>query len=133
LQAKPRILIVDPSDESREVLRTALEPRGTEIFEASRGDRGLELVRTCRPDVIVLDLECESTSAEAIEEDFREASSAHPASLLMLGTARQERRTTLAQNAVEREFVRKPYHYAPLIRRIEALLAEQQQPAARAA
>ena len=57
LSANQRVLIVDQSPESREVLRTALERQGTEILEACRPRQGLEMVRTHQPDVIVLDLE----------------------------------------------------------------------------
>ena len=49
----PTVLIVDPSADNREVLRTALARRGLTIFEAEAADRGLELAREHRPDVIV--------------------------------------------------------------------------------
>ena len=129
--AKPCVLVVDPSEETREVLRTALARRGAEFHEAARSAEGLQLARSFSPDVIVLDLECESTQAVEVAEDFRDMAAGHPASMLVLGTARQERLSDFGPTVSRGEFVRKPYHYAPLIRKIEELLALHEQPSVR--
>lgn len=115
-----RVLIVDESAESREVLRTALERDGTDIFEASRADQGLALARTCRPDLIVLDMEAETVGATDLAEDFRQTTEATGTPVLVLATARK-----LAGGLPRGEFVAKPYHFGPLIRRIEELLDQR--------
>lgn len=122
--ARRSVLIVDQSDETREVLRTALERRGMEIFEASRAEQGLELARQHRPDLIVLDMEMESASVEGISAGFEAASDARRTPMVLLGNARRR------GGAANREFVSKPYHYGPLIRRIEELLRFREQPVA---
>jgi len=58
------VLIVDGSQENREVLTAALERKGCKILSTSRAKRGLELAQQHRPDVIVLDLELTNASAE---------------------------------------------------------------------
>lgn len=131
--ARPCVLVVDPSEESREVLRTALSRNGAEILEASRAEEGMELARSCQPDVIVLDLECEPARAATVAEGFRDLSAAHPASMVVLGTARQSRQVEFEQPFSQGQFLRKPYHYGPLIRKIEELLAVHEQPSARRA
>lgn len=131
--ARHCVLVVDPSAESREVLRTALARSGTEILEASRADEGMELARSCHPDVIVLDLECEPARTATVTEGFRDVSPAHPASMVILGTARQVQQIETEQPGLRGQAVRKPYHYGPLIRKIEELLAVHEQPSARRA
>jgi DNA-binding response OmpR family regulator len=112
------VLIVDESDESREVLRTALERRGTEILEASRPEQGLELARRRRPDLIVLDVEADDEASEASAQDFGQAVQVRHTPILVLGTARRQ-----VARVPSGEFISKPYHYGPLIRKIEGLLA----------
>lgn len=116
MAATQRVLIVDQSPESREVLRTALERRGTEILEACRPRQGLEMARTYRPDVIVLDMEDRAIPAEASPAEFGAVVGARETPIVVLGTVRCP---TPLRNG---EFVAKPYHYRPLIRRIEQLL-----------
>ena len=116
------VLIVDKLQETREVLRTALASRGAEIFEASRADEGLQMARQHRPDVIVLDLDFAAESGEGVAAGFDAQSQADEIPLVLLGNARRTRQIFSAG-----QFVSKPYHYAPLIRKIEQLLDEAQQ------
>jgi DNA-binding response OmpR family regulator len=116
VSATQRVLIVDQSPESREVLRTALERHGTEILEACRHRQGLEMARTEQPDVIVLDVEDRVGSSEPSPVEFGAAVGTRETPIVVLGTARCP---TPLRNG---EFVAKPYHYRPLIRRIEELL-----------
>lgn len=111
------VLIVDGSEENREVLRAALERRGCTIFAASRAERGLELARRHHPDVIVLDLEVDTKSPEELCAPFARESEAQAARLVILGSVRRCEGAFPAG-----EFVSKPYHYGPLVRRIEQLL-----------
>ncbi len=53
----PRVLIVDESAESREVLRTLLERHGATTIEADRPEQAVQLADSFRPDLIVLDAE----------------------------------------------------------------------------
>ena len=121
------VLIVDPSEETREVLQTALERRGVRIFSACRAKQGLELARNHHPDLIVLDLELDFDGEQIGQADgsspenrcnpFLDQSRADQTPLVMLGTVRRG-----TDALPEGEFVAKPYHYGPLIRRIEELL-----------
>ena len=108
------VLIVDESAESREVLRTVLEHRGIRILEAAGAQQGLELARQHRPDLIVLDLELDSGRPQFPSE--LAAQSARQTPLVMLGNARRQAGPQVGES------MPKPYHYAPLIRRIEQLL-----------
>lgn len=128
------VLIVDRSQETREVLQTALERRGVRTLAAGRAEKGRELARLHQPDLIVLDLELDDSSAEQFSTpssgvDVSPANSqpgdtpasqnpAYQPRMILLGNLRGWR-----DRLPEGEFVRKPYHYGPLIRKIEELLA----------
>lgn len=115
------VLIVDRSEETREVLRTALERRGMRIFAASRVQRGLELARRHQPDLIVLDLEVDDSAPEEICAPFAEHAQGHHTPMVILGNLR--RLSDDSQDGKAGEVVSKPYHYGPLIRKIEELLS----------
>lgn len=113
----PRVLIVDPSEETRTVLRYALERRGVEILEADEAETGLALLRRRCPEVVVLDLESSPDEAGTLT-DFNAAIETHAGSLVVLGKV-----CATEMPAASQPSFAKPYHFAPLILRIEELLA----------
>ena len=116
--ATKRVLIVDQSEESREVLRTMLERQGAQIWEASDSAAGLALAEERHPHVIVLDLEA-SDDRDSAYDGFLAQSRRSSASLVVLGTIRRR-----PGDAPGGHVMSKPYHYAPLIHTIEGLLAQ---------
>jgi len=120
LLSRSRILIVDPSAENREVLRTLLQRRGAETLETAHLRHACRLAQQARPDVIVCDGEgADHHSGEAIEGLGRIASR-NSTPIVVLGTLKRQT-SPLAKG----HFVSKPYHYAALIRRIEELLGNR--------
>ena len=119
---KASVLIVDNSRESREVLRTALERRGLQTWGAEGPEHGLALARRYHPDLIVLDLEASPADGDMAAKDFQQATGSPETPLIVLGTARRQ------TAGVTGEFVAKPYHYAPLVHKIEQLLESGQRP-----
>ncbi len=113
------VLVVDHSDETREVLRSVLQRRGMNILEARQASDGLDLARQHQPDLIVMDLEVETTSGEGLSPELRRSTAGAARPVILLGTARRQ-----AAKLTGAEFVSKPYHYGALIRRIEELLED---------
>jgi DNA-binding response OmpR family regulator len=108
-------LIVDASEDARDVLRTALARRGVEAYVARGPREGLEILRCCRPAVVVLDLDLPAPDDDArtvMEDELAQ----QPATLLVLSDPAR------APVAIDHHLVRKPYHYAPLILKIEQLI-----------
>ena len=104
----PRILIVDESAESREVLRTLLERHGATTIEAQRPEQAVQR-----------DVFCDRRQERgAATDELRAAASRFDTPVVILGTLSHIRSLNL-----EGQFVAKPYHYGPLIRKIEDLLA----------
>ncbi len=119
------VLIVDQSEESRDVIRTILEPRGINVLEAKAAGSGLRLLREQHPNVVVLDLELADYESDEIQVAFEDESRRNATSLVMLGKVTRvdgSQPQATATNAPH--VIPKPYHYGPLIRTIEQLLQE---------
>jgi CheY-like chemotaxis protein len=113
------VLIVDHSQDTREVLRTALALRGVQTLEANGARQGAELARRHHPRVIVLDLETEAADDEQVRDQYEAESRDHNARLVVLGRA-----AGYGRNLPKDRVLTKPYHFAPLIRTIERLLSD---------
>jgi len=119
LSSRGRVLIVDRSSDNREVLRTMLQRHGVETFEAGRGDEGLHVAQQCHPNVMVIDLETVEFASPSVRDEFDAQAKTENTSIVLLGTVQAR---SLAMQSTE--VVAKPYHYGPLIRKIEELLAD---------
>ena len=76
------------------------------------------MLRQHRPDVVVLDLEAEAAEDVQIRAAYDSELASNPAEMVILGNLRQE------QLPSDRHVVRKPYHYGPLIKKIERLVRQ---------
>jgi two-component system response regulator AdeR len=128
LADQPSVLIVDHSDDTREVLQTALQRRGWRVLAAGWAGAGLELAQRHRPDLIVLDLELDDSGPENLSARFAEQSRANRTPLVMLGSLRCK-----WAGPPDGEFMPKPYHFGPLIRKIEELVGTTPQALVRSA
>ncbi|MBN2579800.1 MAG: hypothetical protein JXB10_12500 [Pirellulales bacterium] len=114
---RQRVLIVDGSEENREVLQTVLERRGIGTQVASRPMEGERLARQFPPDLIVYDLDSAPVVEQSGSAQWPEDTPDPAVAVLFLGTLRRQ-----CPPGPQREFVSKPYHYGPLICKIEELL-----------
>lgn len=117
MQPSPSVLIVDRSEENREVLTTALERKGIRAISTARAVRGAEIAQTLRPDLIVLDLGIGQGSPERLCSRFAQATSREETPIVLLGSLSR------GSTPPGGEIIAKPYHYGPLVRRIEEILA----------
>jgi CheY-like chemotaxis protein len=112
------VLIVDASSESREILSTLLARRGATTLEAAEPRQAAELAELHQPDLIVFDADCDASSTGAPTLRLHAAADRNGTPIVVLGTIRSSQ-----ISAASGQFVSKPYHYGPLIRKIESLLA----------
>jgi DNA-binding response OmpR family regulator len=120
LEQRRSVLIVDRSEETREVLQTALNRRGVRTFTASHAADGVELGQRHHPDLIVLDLEVDDVDQEQCTPLFWASRGDNNIPIILLGNLRRNQ-----PHIPGSEFVSKPYHYGPLIRRIEEILGSE--------
>ena len=118
MKTVPSVLIVDASHESREVLRVMLEHRGAKTIEADRPEDAIPLAARLRPNLIILDAESDQSPTGEPTNDLREVAFRNDTPIVILGKVRQ-----LGGPIPTDQIVAKPYHYGPLIRKINGLLA----------
>jgi CheY-like chemotaxis protein len=113
----PSVLSVDASQESREVLRVTLEHRRAKTIEADRPENAIPLAARLRPNLIIFDAESEQSRTGEPINDVRDVARRNDIPIVFLGKVRQ-----LGRPNPPDQFVAKPYHYGPLIRKINGLL-----------
>ncbi len=52
---RPRVLVAEDHDDTRQLLRLLLERRGFDVLEAADGEEAVRLVETARPDLVLID------------------------------------------------------------------------------
>jgi CheY-like chemotaxis protein len=70
-KAQKRILVADDKPTGRELVRTVLENRGYEIFEASDGIEALDSAHRNHPDLIILDLHMPGLDGFGVIKELR--------------------------------------------------------------
>ncbi len=113
------ILIVDDEPQIRRVLRTTLASHGYSVIEARSGDEALDLIRTERADLILLDVNIPGRSGL---ETCREIRATSDVPIIMLTVRNTERDKVQALDAGVDDYVVKPFGADELMARIRAAL-----------
>jgi two-component system phosphate regulon response regulator PhoB len=118
-----RLLIVEDQSEIRMLIQMALEFEGFEVHEAADGDAALALLRTLRPDLLLLDVLMPG-SVNGLEVCRRvKADPAHQGARIVMLSARSQasdRQAGLAAGADA--YLVKPFMPSDLVRLIGKLL-----------
>lgn len=105
MNATPRVLLIDGSEDTAAVVRAVLEPRGMSVSRTRSHGDWTESSST--PDVVVVDLDDLSSTTETVFEE---------AGQVLIGSHRVE----VTDPRVR--FLEKPFHYPELIQVLEDLL-----------
>ena len=116
LSVRPRVLIIDGSSDSREVMQTVLDRRGVDSTTASSKKQGLAAAQESLPTLIVVDAES-LPDAENGCQDLVLVAKARQAPIVWLGDVDAH------SGANTHHRLPKPYHYSTLLRKIEHLLS----------
>ncbi len=122
-----KVLIVDDEHYTRKVIRTLLISIGVKnIYEAPDGARGIELVRTIAPDIVLLDWDMPIMDGSEFVRIVRSPSTfPHPNVPIIMLTAYGERsRVMEAVRLGVHEYLLKPVSGQALMTRIVSVLAK---------
>jgi DNA-binding response OmpR family regulator len=120
-----RILVVEDSVDLARALRTNLELEGHEVGVALDGERGLALVRSSRPDLIVLDLMLPKMDGYLLLRAVRGEGLHMPVLILTARSDEAEKVRGFRWGADD--YVTKPFSLIELLARVEALLRRSRQ------
>jgi two-component system KDP operon response regulator KdpE len=114
---KRRILVVDDHPKVVRFIQIDLKRRGYEVITAGSGDEALELVKTARPDIMLLDIIMPGMDGLEVLERLR--------SFTQLPVIAFSANADNRDNAVLRganDFMTKPFEPDEMVRRIKKLL-----------
>ncbi len=116
----PRVLIVEDEEAMAVALKDGFEFEGYEVLLARDGAAGLELARTGRPDLMILDVMLPRLSGHDVCREVRKSGSTLP--IIMLTARGQEIDKVLGLKLGADDYVTKPFGFLELAARAEALL-----------
>lgn len=118
----PRILVVDDSEESRDIIVTRLRAHGYDTSEAADGEAGLAAVDEYAPDLILLDVTM--PKLDGIEVCRRlKSDRSRPFTPIIILTARADTKDVVAGlDAGADEYLTKPVDHAALLARVRSAL-----------
>ena len=119
---KPVILVVEDEPDIRELVRLHLEREGFAVAEAADGRQALDLARTERPNLIILDLMLPEMSGLEVCRILRTREDTHVVPVLMLTARAEEVDRVLGFEMGADDYVVKPFSPRELMARVKALL-----------
>ncbi len=115
----PRILIIDDETPIRSIVRAAIESSGGVALEAATAAHGLELARTQRPALVVLDLGLPDVEGIEVCREIRRWSSVP---ILVLSARHTDAEKVALLDAGADDFLTKPFSTVELEARVRAQL-----------
>jgi two-component system, OmpR family, KDP operon response regulator KdpE len=111
------ILVIDDEPHIRAAVSEALRPFTDQVLEAERGQEGIALVTSGRPDLIVLDLGLPDLTGVVVCEEIRRRSSAP---IVVLSARHAEEEKVALFTAGADDYVTKPFGLAEFVARVQA-------------
>jgi two-component system phosphate regulon response regulator PhoB len=119
-----KILIADDEPAIVELVRVTLEDPCVEVLEAQTGSDALELARTARPDLVLLDVHMPGLTGVEVCRRLRQDPSLAGTCVVMLTAAGQEWDRLRGRAVGADEYLIKPFSPLQLIRIVRTLLPE---------
>ncbi|HLL74143.1 MAG TPA: response regulator [Pyrinomonadaceae bacterium] len=118
------ILLAEDDEDNRDILRTLLDIRGFDVVEAADGQQAVELARTARPDLILMDLKMPVLNGLAAARAIRLRPEPHlrAVPIVALSAYHPSQHGAVAFAAGCDDYVLKPINHEQLERVIEKLL-----------
>jgi two-component system cell cycle response regulator DivK len=118
------ILVVEDDEDNRDILCTLLSLRGFDVIEAADGQQALELARTGRPDLILMDLKMPVMNGLAAARAIRQRPEPHlrAVPIVALSAYHPSQHGAVALAAGCDDYILKPVDHAQLEAVIDRLL-----------
>jgi len=120
--AKETILVIEDERDIVEVLEYNFQREGYTVLSATNGEKGLDLARTKRPAVIVLDIMLPGLDGLEVAKRLRQDPNTREISIIMLTAKGEESDVILGLGVGADDYVVKPFKLKELIARVKAVL-----------
>lgn len=121
-----KILIIEDEPGIMAFLKQGLEEEGFEAATAGTGELGLEMVATCKPDLILLDWMLPGLSGLEVCHALRTTNQKTPVIFLTAKDTLQE--TIDGLRAGANDYIKKPFHFEELLERIRIQFRSSETP-----
>jgi DNA-binding response OmpR family regulator len=118
------VLVVEDDEQLRALLALNLERHGYQVLQAADGEQGLELARSEKPDLVILDLMLPKLDGRQVCRMIRGQSQVP---ILILTALEREIDVVNGLDAGADDYVTKPFSVRELLARVKALLRRSEQ------
>jgi phosphate regulon transcriptional regulator PhoB len=118
----PRILIVDDEKDIVDLVAYNFEKEGFEVLKAFDGEKALTLVRTKKPNLIVLDLMLPGIQGLEVCKQIRRDAESAGIPIIMLTAKGEELDKVIGLEVGADDYITKPFSVKELMARVKAVL-----------
>jgi len=115
-----KILLADDDPEVQEIVKEILEKEGYEVIVAKDGNEALDLAKTKKPDLVLLDYFMPGLTGTEVCGELKKDENTKQIPVIMVTAHPSEKETSLSAGAVD--FITKPVEKADLLLRIKSVL-----------
>ncbi|MFQ3549894.1 MAG: response regulator transcription factor [Armatimonadota bacterium] len=116
---KPRVLVIDDEQDTCELISQYFERAGYEVACANDGPEGIEMLRTQRPSMVILDLMLPSMDGLDVCKEIRKSSNVP---LIILSGRADEVDRVLGLEMGADDYITKPFSNRELLARVKSVL-----------
>jgi DNA-binding response OmpR family regulator len=124
--SKAKVLVVDDSKESVDLLEYFLKPAGYNIIKAMDGATALEIVENDPPDIILLDIMLPKVNGYEVCEKLKKQQSTFHIPIIMITVLKELKDKIKGLEAGADDFLSKPFDSVELLTRVKSLLRIKQ-------
>jgi phosphate regulon transcriptional regulator PhoB len=118
----PKILVIDDEKDIVELISYNLEKEGFSVLKAYDGEAALHMVKTQKPDLVILDLMLPEISGLDVCKAVRNNSATANLPIIMLTAKSQEVDKIIGLEMGADDYITKPFGIKELIARVRAML-----------
>jgi CheY-like chemotaxis protein/nitrogen-specific signal transduction histidine kinase len=116
------LLIIDDEEDLTSMLSFRLKNRGFNIFTASDGDKGIELAKKNKPDLILLDLMMPDMDGYEVSKRLKSSSDTKHIPILIFSALGNKNTQESMQKLGAEGFIEKPFEPEDLVKKIDNVL-----------
>jgi len=121
-----RILVIDDDPATSQVVRSWFNDEPYEVLDAPNGEQGLELARSRRPDLILLDKRMPDIDGLAVAHQLKSDPGTQAIPVIMLTACRDVDAKVEAFSAGLDDYITKPFEVGEVDARIRSMLKKRQ-------
>lgn len=126
--SKQRILAVDDEEDIRELVRYNLEKEGFEVSAAESGEKALELLRSAKPDLLLLDLMLPGMDGFEVCRILKRNEETSLIPIVILSAKGEESDIVAGLELGAEDYITKPFSPKVLTARVRAALRRRRPP-----